>query len=128
MNDPWNAIVWGLVESGAAMFHVHRKGDGCSTGAHRASFQCVSTSGLVVSRIEWQTDCTILVSWSDPTRGRYVDQIWRMGYARGPGACLLSGVRVTRGDQVFRPLFRKGAEPPNASDMILSTTVIPPAA
>ncbi|GAB2891127.1 hypothetical protein GCM10027093_27780 [Paraburkholderia jirisanensis] len=83
----------------------------------------MSSDGLIISRIEWQTSCTILVSWSDPTRGRYVDQIWRMGFARRSGICLLTSTPVQRGDPVFRPLYRKGAEPPNARDMILAATL-----
>jgi Domain of unknown function (DUF3331) len=81
------------------------------------------TSGFTISRIERQTSCTILVSWSDPTRGRYVDQLWRVGYARGAGTCLLTGMPVKRRDPVFRPFYRKGASPQNARDMILAATV-----
>jgi hypothetical protein len=76
-----------------------------------------------ISRIEWQTTCTILVSWSDSTLGRYVDQTWRAGFARTDGICGLTGKTVRRGDPVFRPLQRGDATPKNAFDMILADTV-----
>ncbi|WP_245253785.1 DUF3331 domain-containing protein [Paraburkholderia sp. LEh10] len=76
-----------------------------------------------IRRIEWRTSCTILVSWSDSTRGRYEDQTWRAGFARTSGICGLSGVPVRRGDPVFRPLHRDGVMPPNALDMIRADTL-----
>ncbi|AUT66064.1 DUF3331 domain-containing protein [Paraburkholderia terrae] len=76
-----------------------------------------------INRIEWQTTCTILVSWSDSRLGRYVEQTWRAGFARTTGVCGLTGKFVRRGDPVFRPLRRGSAAPRNAFDMILANTV-----
>ncbi|MFC0398749.1 DUF3331 domain-containing protein [Paraburkholderia rhizosphaerae] len=76
-----------------------------------------------IRRIERQTGSTILVSWSDPTLGRYQDQAWRAGFARKPGVCGLTGMPVRRGDAVYRPVVRGGVRPLNALDMILAETL-----
>ncbi|MBN3752176.1 DUF3331 domain-containing protein [Paraburkholderia sp. Tr-20389] len=76
-----------------------------------------------IRRIEWQTTCTILVTWSDSTLGRFEDQTWRAGFARTSGICGLTGVAVRRGDPVFRPLQKGGVMPRNALDMILANTL-----
>lgn len=78
---------------------------------------------LSIRRIERQTESTILVSWSDPTLGRYQDQTWRAGFARVAGVCGLTGMPVRRGDPVFRPVVRGGFRPLNAFDMILADTL-----
>ena len=80
-------------------------------------------NALTISRIEWQTTCTILVSWSDSTLGRYEDQTWRAGFARTAGICGLTGALVRRGDAVFRPLQRGAVAPTNSLDMILADTL-----
>lgn len=116
LNDPWLEILGELYGSGTALDRLTRN-------SARDGLPCNAQGGLVISRIEWQTSCTILVSWSDSTRGRYVDQTWRLGYARTAGVCRLTGVPVRRGDPVFRPLYRKDAEPTNARDMILASGV-----
>jgi hypothetical protein len=76
-----------------------------------------------IRSIEWQTDTTVLVSWSDATRGSYLDQTWRAGYARVRGVCAVSGMSVKRGDVVFRPYYRGAAPPSNALDMILASVL-----
>jgi len=89
----------------------------------RTSIKPAMANASSISRIEWQTTCTILVSWSDSTLGRYVDQTWRAGFARTDGICGLTGKPVRRGDPVFRPLQRADAAPKNAFDMILADTL-----
>jgi hypothetical protein len=80
---------------------------------------------LLISHVERQSTLTVLVSWSDPTRGQYKDQTWRAVVARRAGYCCLTGASVRRGDLVFRPLVRGGVLPSNASDMILAASLPP---
>jgi Domain of unknown function (DUF3331) len=74
---------------------------------------------LVVS-IEKQSEKTLLVSWSDSTRCRYLDQVWIVGGARTGGNCALSGQLISRGDRVFRPRSSGGSQPLNVGEMILA--------
>jgi Domain of unknown function (DUF3331) len=121
--DHWIGIVGGL---GGGAAHGWRASLQClaygcrECGAHPAS---AVPRGSNISNIERQTASTILVSWSDATRGRYSDQVWRTGYARAAGTCGLTGGPVRRGDMVFRPALRGGVAPVNALDMILADHV-----
>lgn len=121
--DPWSQIIGRLSahwhETASAVYQA-------SGRRKRRSRTVVAHAALTVPTIrsiEWQTDATVLVSWSDATRGSYLDQTWRAGYARVRGICALSGMSVKRGDVVFRPFHRGAAPPSNALDMILASVL-----
>ncbi|MFM0573018.1 DUF3331 domain-containing protein [Paraburkholderia caledonica] len=78
---------------------------------------------LTISHIEWKTETTVLVSWCDATRGSYLDQTWRICYARSRTICALSGSLVRRRDLVFKPSYRGAPPPSNASDVILASVL-----
>ncbi|BCG01600.1 hypothetical protein PPGU19_061680 (plasmid) [Paraburkholderia sp. PGU19] len=75
--DPWLQIVSGL--HGHIRFAplpnrnpaVHGTRERCSPITHSMA------NASSIRRIEWQPTCTILVSRSDSTLGRYEDQTWR---------------------------------------------------
>jgi hypothetical protein len=121
--DPWSQIIGRLNahwhETASAVYQASRRRE-------RPSRTVVAHAALrdsTIRSIEWQTDTTVLVSWSDATRGSYLDQTWRAGYARVRGVCALSGMSVKRGDVVFRPFHRGAAAPSNAFDMILASVL-----
>lgn len=64
---------------------------------------------------------SIAVCWSDPTYGRYSDQLWRMCTARRSAICALTGEKIRRGDAVFRPCPNRRHRPANADAMILAS-------
>ncbi|MBN3763750.1 DUF3331 domain-containing protein [Burkholderia sp. Ac-20365] len=116
--DPWLQIVSGL--HGRSRFTAQQS----LAPSERCSPMTVAMANASsIRRIEWQTTCTILVSWSDSTLGHFEDQTWRAGFARTSGVCGLTGEPVRRGDPVFRPLQRAGVLPRNAFDMILANTL-----
>ena len=121
--DPWVQIVGGLHRRAASEVDPIQKPVAQHLPKGRGSIGSAMANASSISRIEWQTTCTILVSWSDSTLGCYVDQTWRAGFARTDGVCGLTGKPVRRGDPVFRPLQRADATPKNAFDMILADTV-----
>ncbi|WP_410722463.1 DUF3331 domain-containing protein [Burkholderia sp. SIMBA_052] len=43
------------------------------------------------------------MSWCDPTRCRYIDQVWIGVTACNDGYRALTGRRIHRGDPVFKP-------------------------
>ncbi|WP_109480475.1 DUF3331 domain-containing protein [Paraburkholderia sp. C35] len=116
--DPWSHIVSGLHERKA----INAQPDSALAVRHarerNSPMPPAMANAASIRRIEWQTTCTILVSWSDSTLGRIEDQTWRAGFARASGVCGLTGEPVRRGDPVFRPLQRGGVLPRNAFDMI----------
>lgn len=117
--DPWTQIVGGL-EHPVPIIQGWRE---LCTPTRTAMANASS-----IHRIEWQTTCTVLISWSDSTLGRFDEQTWRAGFARTSGICGLTGMPVRRGDPVFRPLPRGGVKPTNAFDMIRADILIAPAA
>jgi hypothetical protein len=121
--DPWSHIIKGLRGHPADIGHAIRK---ASFASHDFDdpLPCAIANVVSIRRIERQTESTILVSWSDPTLGRYQDQTWRAGFARTAGVCGLTGMPVRRGDPVFRPVVRGGFRPLNAFDMILADTLL----
>ncbi|EEA02770.1 hypothetical protein BH160DRAFT_1930 [Burkholderia sp. H160] len=123
--DPWSQVIgqlsahWHETASAVCPASGRRNRRSRTAVAHAVFNGRVPT----IRSIEWQTDTTVLVSWSDATRGSYLDQTWREGYARVRGVCALSGMSVKRGDVVFRPFHRGAAPPSNAHDMILATVL-----
>src|SRR5215469_4452968 len=100
-NDPWLQIVSSLGGQTLINALLSRK-----PIVHRSLERCKSTTSAMANavsilRIEWQTNRTILISWSDATLGRYEDQTWRAGLAYRSGICGLTGAPVRRGDAVF---------------------------
>jgi hypothetical protein len=73
--------------------------------------------------LELSDDRTLIICWSDATRGRYAYQRWVIGTSRGKGCCALSGCAIRRGDQVYRPQWRGGYCPANSREMILAAAV-----
>jgi hypothetical protein len=116
--DPWIQIVGGLRARTVLPVHPSRKPNVQAARERRNPTKSTMANASSIRRIDWQTSCTILVSWSDSTLGRYEDQTWRAGFARKAGICGLTGLPVRRGDAVFQPFRRGGATPANAPDMI----------
>lgn len=77
--------------------------------------QCSATIDI----LDQPTSSTLVLSWRDSTGGHYGYQNWQKGFARRPGLCAMSGMRITPGDEIFRPSVRHG-RPTNASAMILA--------
>ena len=122
-SDPWTQIVGDLHIPGVFTVDPVQAESSERPLEVCQSRTCAIANASSIRRIEWQTTCTILVSWSDSRYGRFVDQTWRAGFARTNGICGLTGKSVRRGDPVFRPLHRGNTAPKNAFDMILANTV-----
>ncbi|MEZ2311877.1 DUF3331 domain-containing protein [Paraburkholderia sp. RCC_158] len=82
--------------------------------APRSECCCVGVdSGSLTT--EQQSENSMLVTWSDSTSCRYLDQVWIAGYARRGGCCALSGRAVRRGDLVFKPRWKGRTKPANSN-------------
>jgi len=77
---------------------------------------------VVVNLIDRQSSSTVTISWRDPTRGCYGDQVWCASRARIAGICAMSGHPIYPGDQVYRPRASRRA-PQNATAMILTSVL-----
>lgn len=78
-----------------------------------------SASFTIVDRV---SDRSILICWCDATLGHYAEQLWIRGVARRSTLCVLSGLRVKRGDIVYRPSTR-AQRPANCEEVILAVVV-----
>jgi hypothetical protein len=90
--------------------HLHEMHDGARRSAR------------VVNVLDRLSERTVAVSWRDSTSCHYNDQIWRVGIARQPGRCAVTGVRIQPGDAIYRPIPTLPA-PVNAQAMILASAV-----
>lgn len=70
--------------------------------------------------LEKQNDSSMLVSWSDSTRCRYIDQRWISAKSRSSGYCALTGRAIRRGDPIYKPQWRGAHRPANSMEMILA--------
>jgi hypothetical protein len=90
-----------------------------SNGSSRLSS---SNGAVAIALLDRISPRTVAVSWSDPQRCKYGEQIWRLATARRSGICALSGQRIDAGDAVYRP--SKSASPPaNAAAMMLANAI-----
>jgi hypothetical protein len=121
--DPWSQIIGLLSAHWQETALAVRQASGRRKRRSSALIVNAVRGVATIRNIEWQTDTTVLISWSDATRGSYLDQTWRAGYARVCGVCAVSGMSVERGDVVFRPFYRGAAPPSNALDMILASVL-----
>jgi Domain of unknown function (DUF3331) len=81
-----------------------------------------SCSAAKLEILERSSPTSLVVCWCDPTLGRYGDQPWRVGIAKGVSTCALTGERIKRGDRVFKP-FGRGQKPANANQSILASAL-----
>jgi hypothetical protein len=84
----------------------------------QAAFEPAPRHLAIVERL---TATTLSVYWSDPRLGRYEDQIWRIGLARADSHCVLTGIRISRGDSIYRPRLFGTYRPANSHLMILAS-------
>ncbi|MFJ1211717.1 DUF3331 domain-containing protein [Burkholderia pyrrocinia] len=70
---------------------------------------------------ERQTDSSVLISWSDPTRCRYDEQRWISAKSRALGRCALTGITIHTGDAIYKPQWRGAKRPANYREVILAS-------
>lgn len=119
--DTWTQIIGSLAGQRTGWepsLRVTKKQRAAQIASPPAGGRCASVVAL-----EMTGDCTLLISWSDATRGRYAYQRWVIGTSRGKGYCALSGCLIRRGDQVYRPQWRGEYCPANGADMILAAAL-----
>lgn len=74
--------------------------------------------------LEHVANSLVVISWHDPTLCNYEEQVWSPALARCSGRCALSGLRIVRGDPVYKPRTRGCVTPLNRHAMILSTELL----
>jgi hypothetical protein len=99
----------------------HSEGIG-TTAPSRERCNASGSQGASVRLIEYLSDRTVLIEWSNSTGCRYGEQTWTRAYATAAGVCSLSGKPVARGDAIFRPHRQKNCAS-NALAMILATEI-----
>lgn len=82
-----------------------------------------SRSGRKIEILEILDETMILVSWQDPTGGRYGHQTWTRSFARRSGICAFSSARFSPGQSIFRPKAVAGRRPVNWDERILESAL-----
>lgn len=123
--DPWSRVLASLRgDSGCDMagksdqLHLGRLRHTPSIGNHTRS-----PRACTITVVEKLSSSLVTLSWRDPTRCSYQEQLWHSATARRSGQCALSGVRIQRGDAIFRPRSRGQSTPMNNDAMILATAL-----
>ncbi|WP_278651131.1 DUF3331 domain-containing protein [Burkholderia lata] len=92
---------------------------------HRDDVSCPSSGDTrrrcAIVAVERQTDSSVLVSWSDPTRCRYDEQRWISAKSRSLGRCALTGQTIRTGDAIYKPQWRGSRRPANCWEAILAS-------
>jgi hypothetical protein len=63
----------------------------------------------------------VALSWHDPTLCNYEEQIWAPSNARRTGICALSGLKISKGDSIYKPRLRGAGSPLNSDALILAS-------
>jgi hypothetical protein len=59
---------------------------------------------ITIQFLEKPTKRQLLLSWREPGRCNYTEQLWALRKARRAATCALSGERIRPGDQVYSPV------------------------
>ncbi|MEM5314920.1 DUF3331 domain-containing protein [Paraburkholderia sp. JHI869] len=122
-HNPWAHVVSGLLASPASRTSVSRRAPATRTRTDLRAADDNTYASCTVKIEERLANTSFTLSWSDPTRCSYREQVWRRAIARKSGVCVLSGERIKRGDAVFRPLARRYKVPLNSGAMILAASL-----
>ncbi|KWZ33200.1 DUF3331 domain-containing protein [Burkholderia anthina] len=125
----WEHMITSLRPSPAASLRMmprERTADG-SCRPHRDDAPTPSSGDVrrrsAIVAVERQTDSSMLVSWSDPTRCRYDEQRWICAKARRLARCALTGQPIRVGDVIYKPQWRGERRPANCREMILAAAL-----
>ncbi|WGY73548.1 DUF3331 domain-containing protein [Burkholderia cepacia] len=101
------------------------RGPDAARRRHRDDAPPASSAGVrrrcAIIAAERQTDSSVLVSWSDPTRCRYDEQRWISAKSRALGRCALTGMTIHTGDAIYKPQWRGSKRPANYWEVILAS-------
>ncbi|NYH25982.1 DUF3331 domain-containing protein [Paraburkholderia bryophila] len=73
----------------------------------------------LVERVE---EKTVLLSWAGSTCGRFTDRRWTLCRSTGEFRCAMSGMKISRGEFVYRPAPQRG-EVRVEEDVILASVI-----
>ncbi|WP_321926065.1 DUF3331 domain-containing protein [Burkholderia sp. BCC1998] len=122
----WEHVMTLLDPSAAARRHAPPplRDPDAACRRHRDEVPAASSDGMrrrcAIVAAERQTDSSVLISWSDPTRFRYDEQRWISAKSRGLGRCALTGITIRAGDAIYKPQWRGAKRPANYRDVILT--------
>jgi hypothetical protein len=129
--DPWSGILKRLLTSTTTSECTTLAASGRLTMREPANDRrhrpCEEPDGTphsarIVNVLDRLSERTVAVSWRDSTSCHYNDQIWRVGIAREPGRCAMTGERIRPGEAIYRPIPALPA-PVNAQAMILASAL-----
>ena len=61
---------------------------------------------ITIQFLEKPSERELLLSWREPARCNYTEQLWALRKAPSATTCALSGEKIRRGDRVYSPVGR----------------------
>ena len=125
--DPWSATVANLFRSSSSPDPNWVAPDPLTPGscrpAHHGQSRGADLRTFTVTVLEQLSNSLVALSWRDPTLCNYEEQMWSPGLARTSGRCALSGLHISKGDAIYKPITRGRTVPLNRDAMILSSAL-----
>lgn len=61
---------------------------------------------VIIKFLEKPSERELLLSWREPARCNYTEQLWTLRKATSATTCVLTGEKIRRGDRVYSPAGR----------------------
>jgi hypothetical protein len=74
---------------------------------------------ITIQVLEKPSKRQLLLSWREPAKCNYTEQLWTLRKAARATTCALSGGKIRRGDTVYRPV----GQPVNFNKCILADAI-----
>jgi hypothetical protein len=74
---------------------------------------------ITIQFLEKPSKRQLLLSWREPARCNYTEQLWALHKASGATTCAVSGEKIRRGDAVYSPV----GQPQNRNKCIRAEAV-----
>lgn len=59
---------------------------------------------ITIEFLEKPSEKRLLLSWREPARCNYTEQLWSLRKAPSASTCALTGEKIRRGDRVYAPV------------------------
>ncbi|VVD77566.1 DUF3331 domain-containing protein [Pandoraea commovens] len=124
-SDPWSSTLAALERFSMMPESSPRlpKRLAATRNVSRSGAVHTSHTSVSIELIERLPNSFVTLSWHDPTRCNYEEQLWAPTSAHRSGRCALTGQRFRAGARVYMPRTHRKTPPLNARAMILASAL-----
>jgi len=125
-SDPWSSTLAALerfsITPESSSPHLSNR-PAAARNMSRGGAPYASHTSVSIEIIERLPNSFVTLSWHDPTRCNYEEQLWAPTSAHRSGRCALTGQRFRAGTRVYMPRTHRKTPPLNARAMILASAL-----